>query len=458
MPSVAVIGGGITGLVAAYEMRGRADVVVLEASNRYGGKIRTSKIDGLTLEDGPDSFLPRDDVPLSLCRSLGLGDQLVEPADFGAWLWRDDRLVALPQGFVFGLPSSPLSILKTGLLSPGGIVRAAADLVLPGPLTGPDVSVAAVIERRFGREVLERLVDPLLAGTRAGDARTMSLAAAIPQIDLVARSHRSITFGLRAQRKRAGGDTRPRFYSLRGGMQVLTDALVDALDADLRTSAAVTNIRTHGDAFVVGTDTEQITVDAVVIAVPAHVAARLLSDLAPAAATALGRIKYASVATANFTYPDGAVRTPSSGSGVLVPGSENRTIAACTWVSSKWPHTAPPGTTILRAFAGRSEQDAVLALSDDELLDRMEGDLADILGITTAPDIRRLTRWEQGIPQFEVGHLEAMDLIERGLAEWPRVALAGAGYRGTGIPDCIAQGRTAAKKVLATSLVGAGPD
>jgi oxygen-dependent protoporphyrinogen oxidase len=449
MPSVAVIGGGITGLVAAYEMRGRADVVVLEASSTPGGKIRTTRTEGLTLEDGPDSFLPRDDTPLSLCRSLGLGHQLVEPADFGAWLWREGRLVALPDGFVFGLPSSPISILKTGLLSPGGIVRAAGDLVLPGPLSGPDVSVAAVIERRFGREVLERLVDPLLAGTRAGDARTMSLAAAVPQIDHVARSHRSITLGLRAERKRAGGNTRPRFYSLRGGMQMLTDALVEAMDADLRTDTAVTGIRTDGDTFVVGTDAEQITVDAVVIAVPAHVAARLLGDLAPAAATALGRFRYATVATANFTYSEGAVRIPTSGSGVLVPRSENRTIAACTWVSSKWPHAAPPGTTVLRAFAGRSEGDAVVALPDEELLDRMEADLADVLGIATAPGTRRLTRWDRGIPQLEVGHLEAVDSIERDLAAWPRLALAGAGYRGTGIPDCIDQARRAVKKVLA---------
>jgi oxygen-dependent protoporphyrinogen oxidase len=449
--SVAVIGGGITGLVAAYEMRGRADVVVLEASSTWGGKIRTSKADGITFEEGPDSFLPRDDAPLKLCRSLGLGDQLVEPADFGAWLWHGGRLVPLPEGFVFGLPSSPMSILKTRLLSTRGVIRAAGDFVLPGPLSGPDVSVASFVEKRFGPEVMERLVDPLLAGTRAGDARAMSLAAALPQIDHIARTHRSITLGLRAQRNRTGGSVKPRFYSLRGGMQDLVDALLEATDADLRTGAAVTGIRAVDDGFAVATDGESLSVDAVVVAVPAHVAATLFREMAPGASEVLARIRYASVATGNFVYPSDAVRIPSKGSGVLVPRSENRTIAGCTWFSAKWPHAAPPGTTVLRAFAGRSHGDRTLELADDQLLDGMERDLADVLGIDETARSRSLTRWERGIPQLEVGHLDAISSIEGQLAAWPRLALAGAGYRGTGIPDCIDQARAAAAKILSST-------
>jgi oxygen-dependent protoporphyrinogen oxidase len=447
--AVAVIGGGITGLVAAYELRGRAEVVVLEASSACGGKIRTTTLDGNTFEDGPDSFLPRDDTPLELCRSLGLADQLIEPADFGAWLWHGGRLVPLPEGSVFGLPSGPMSILKTRLLSPRGVLRAAGDFVLPGPLSGPDVSVAAFVEKRFGREVLERLVDPLLAGTRAGDPSRMSLAAALPQIDHVARTHRSLTLGLRAQRKGARGNAKPRFYSLRGGMQTLVDALLGAIDADVRTGVIASRVRPDGHGFLIDTNGEQLSVDAVVIAVPAHVAAQVLRDLAPGASERLGSITYATVATAGFVYPSSAVRIPARGSGVLVPRSENRTIAGCTWFSAKWPHAAPPGTTVLRAFAGRSDGDPALELGDDELLDRMEGDLADILGIGEAARSRRLTRWDRGIPQLEVGHLDAISSIEQQLASWPRLALAGAGYRGTGIPDCIDQARAAVGRVLA---------
>jgi oxygen-dependent protoporphyrinogen oxidase len=446
--SVAVIGGGITGLVAAFEMRERADVVVLEASSTCGGKIRTTMADGVMFEEGPDSFLPRDDTPLELCRRLGLGDQLVEPADFGAWLWQGGRLVPLPEGFVFGLPASPISILKTRLLSPAGIIRAAGDFVRPGPLSGPDVSVAAFVERRFGREVLDRLVDPLLAGTRAGDPSRMSLAAALPQIDHIARGHRSVTLGLRAERKRAGGSTRPRFYSLRGGMQTLVDALLDAIDADVRTGTTVTGLRADGDGFVIGTAGEELSVDAVVVAVPAHVAAPLFREMAPDPAGTLDRITFASVATASFVYPGDAVRIPAKGSGVLVPRSENRTVAGVTWFSAKWPHAAPPGTTVLRAFAGRSEGDPSLALDDDELLNRMEGDLADVLGISEPAGSRRLTRWDRGIPQLEVGHLVAISSIEKQMAPWPRLALAGAGYRGTGIPDCIDQARAAVGRIL----------
>lgn len=450
-PSIAVVGGGITGLATAYALRDRADITVLEASDRLGGKLQTEELDGITIELGPDSFLPRDETPLELCRSLGLGDELVEPADFGAWLWTGTRLVRLPEGFVLGLPATPLSILRSRVLSPMGAARAGLDLVLPGPLEGPDVSVAAFVRRRFGAQVLDRLVDPLMAGTRAGDVETMSLAAAATPVDQIARSHRSVTRGLKKAAKQQG-EARPRFYGLRRGMTSLVTALERSLgDIDIIRSASVQDVEHHGDRYRFSAAGGSVVADGAVIAAPAHVAAGILRETAPSAARSLTEIEYASVATATFTYPAGSVRLPQGGSGFLVPRSAGRTIAGCTWFSRKWPHLAPEdGRVVIRCFAGRSTEDLALTLDDERLLARMREDLSDALGITTDPTATRLMRWPRAIPQLAVGHFDRMDEIERSLrSEAPGVVVAGTGYRGTGIPDCIAQAYSAADRVLA---------
>lgn len=449
--SVAVIGGGITGLVTAYALRDRAHVALFESSERLGGKIRTERLDGAIVELGPDSFLPRDEVPLELCRAFGLGNDLVEPADFGAWLWVSGKLVRLPEGFVLGLPAAPLSILRSRVLSPAGALRASMDLFLPGPLRGPDVSVASFIRRRFGSQVLERLVDPLLAGTRAGDVETMSLAAAAMPVDDIARRHRSVTLGLRrAARAQQGGP--PRFFGLREGMSSLVDALEGALEnVDVIRSAPVEGLAREGDRYRISAAGGSVIADRVVVAVPAHAAARLLAGAAPGAASDLERISYASVAVANLIYPPGAASIPEQGSGFLVPRSENRTIAACTWFSKKWPHASPDdGRIVLRCFAGRSAGEPALSVDDDPLLASMRADVEEALHITAEPSSSRLIRWDRAIPQLEVGHLALIDDIERSLRrEAPGVVVAGAGYRGTGIPDCIAQAYAAAEGVLA---------
>ena len=450
LPSVVVVGGGITGLVAAHSLKGRARVTLLEGSDRLGGKIRTSKLDGVTIEEGPDSFLPRDDEPVELCRSLGLADELVEPSDFGAWLWLRGELRRLPEGSVFGLPSSPMSIVRARILSLGGLARAATEVLRPGRLAGPDVAIGPFIEGRFGREVVARLVDPLLAGTRAGDVDRISMAAAAPAIDELARAHRSLTLALRSARRRGIAGARPRFLGLRGGMQRLTDALAKQLgDAEIRTGVAVTDIRRRGRGYEVSTKEGDVVADGVVVAVAPPVAGAMIRPLSPTAADELEAIRFASVAVATMVYPARTVEIPGRGSGFLVPSSEGKTLAACTWFSKKWPHLAPEdGRIVLRCFAGRSAEDPALDLDDGELTRRLRTDVEDALRIDATPMAVGLTRWDDAIPQLEVGHLDRIAAIESELAGQGGLALAGAGYRGTGIPDCISHARGAARRVV----------
>ena len=447
----AVVGGGIAGLAAAHELSRRgAPVVLFEASERLGGKIRTTELEGVRVEEGPDSFVARDRAAAELCEELGLGDELVEPAEFGAYVWLGDRLRRIPPGFVLGLPASPLGLVRSRILSPQGSLRALGDLVIPGRLRGPDVSVGSFVTRRFGAEVLERLVDPILAGTRAGRVTDISLAAAAPQIDAVARSHRSVLLGL-ARNQGSTDGTVPPFLGLRSGMQSFVERLERHLTGavEIHTGTAVEAIASDMGGYRIQHAAGETSVRGVVIATPAFAAAGIIAGLSPEAAAELHGIRYSSVAIANLVYPPGAGRLPRHGSGILVPSSQGRTLAGCTWTSRKWPHLAPPdGGLSIRCFVGRGDHEAALDLDDANLVQVVHGELAAALGLTESPRAWRVTRWERAIPQYAVGHRERMEVIETALLGWPAVALAGAAYRGSGITDCIVQGRDAAGRVL----------
>lgn len=453
---VIVVGGGIAGLAAAHRLKGRAEVVVIEAAGHPGGKFGTTEIDGVTFESGPDSFVAREPHVQELATSVGLGDELIPPAIFGAHIWLDGELKRVPADFIFGMPTSPLAALRSGLLSPKGAARAAADLLLPGPLKGPDISIAEFVRRRFGSEVLDRLVDPLLAGTRAGLASEISLAAAVPQIDQLARRNRSLAVGL-AKSKRAGAEVSgpPPFLAPSNGMRSLVDALVDNLAGDLRTGVVAQRverreagyrIRLQGGASVDG--------DAVILAVPAFVAAGLLDELNPLAAGELAGIDYASVATACFVWPPGSVDVPSGASGLLVPSQERRTLAGATWFSQKWPHLAPSdGRIVVKAFAGRAAGEGEPHPDDDRLLASLLGDLGDAIAIRARPLVARLFRWPRALPLYAVGHLERIERVEGALRSTPGILLAGAAYRGTGISDSVKSAQTAAERVTDTAAL-----
>ncbi|MBW3667975.1 MAG: protoporphyrinogen oxidase [Actinobacteria bacterium] len=430
---VTVVGGGIAGLAAAWEAVQRgAEVTVLEASDRLGGKIETAPIDGAPVEAGPDAFLARVPAAVQLCEELGLSSSLVSPAVGRALVWSNGRLRPLPEAMLLGVPTGVVGVVRSGLLSPLGMARASLDLVLPATPADGDESVASLVGRRLGREVVERLVEPLVGGINAGVADELSADAVVPQIVAAARAHRSIVVGARRQRAAAAGG--PVFLTPRDGLSALVGRLVERLQA---AGAAV-----HTGAAVDSLD----DVDgAVVLAVPAGQVAGLLRRRAPDAADELAAIRYASVALTTFTYPVDAVPRREA-SGFLVPRRSGRLITAASFATTKWPHWSLPGQVVLRVSAGRAGDERALRLDDDTLVARLHEELVELAGVGGGPVTARVHRWVDGFPQYAVGHLDRVARIERALPAG--VALAGAAYRGLGIPACIQQGRAAAAHLV----------
>ena len=429
-PDVAVVGGGITGLATAWFLQqAGAAVTLYEAGGRLGGKIQTSSMDGVPVELGPDTFLARVPWAVDLCRELGLSDDLVVPATGKAYVWTRRRLRPLPGGTVLGVPARLGPLARAGIVSPAGLARAGLDLVLPRHSGGDDPSVAEVVGGRFGAEVVDRLVEPLIGGIHAGRADRLSLAAVAPQVagPASAPGGRSLLRALRKAPAGPGGPGSPVFLGLRGGLGRLTARLAECLHGvDVRLDAPVT----------------ELLPGRVVVTVPAFAAA----DLLPAAADDLRAIEYASVVTVTLAYEPGALAGPLDGSGFLVPRIDGRLMTACTWLTSKWPDLAGGGRVLLRASAGRIGDDQALALDDATLAARLHGELVEAMGLRREPEEALVTRWPRSFPQYDVGHQARVARIETALP--PGVVVAGAAYRGVGIAACIHQARQAAATVL----------
>lgn len=443
MPERVVVGGGITGLAAAwYLQQAGATVAVVEADARLGGKIRTEELAGVAVEAGPDTFLARVPWAVDLCRDLGLGEDLVAPATGEAFLWTGGRLLALPRRQVLGVPTAFGPLLRSGVLSRPGVARAALDLVLPPTSFGADPSVAEVVGRRMGREVVERLVEPLVGGINAGRADRLSLAATARPVSEGAGRHRSLAVGLRRAPPPPPG---PVFLGLAGGLELLVARLASDLH-DVRLASpvrAVTRARAGGYRLHLPGEAH-VEADAVVVTVPAHAAAGLLSSVSPTAAAALSGIRHASVVTATLAYPPSAIGHPLRGAGMLVPRVDGRLLTACTWSTSKWPALAGSGMVMLRASAGRDGDERALGMGDDEVVRRLHDELAEALGVRGRPAASLVSRWPDGFPQYEVGHQARVAAIEAALAaDAPGVLVAGAAYGGLGIAACIEQARRA---------------
>ena len=450
---VVVVGGGITGLAAAWELSatpGRR-VVVLEASDRFGGKVRTSPFAGLpAVDEGPDAFLARVPEAVALCRELGLGDDLVSPSTAKAWLWWDHRLHGLPAGLVLGVPSDLAGLARSRLLSWPAKARAALEPLLPGLAARvADDNLGALVRARFGDQVLERLVDPLVGGINAGDADQLSAKAAAPQILGVAGASRSLLFGLRRQAAAAPANPGPVFLAPRGGMGSMVERLVAGLcerGVELRTGVTVDALERAGARWIVG----DLTADAVIVATPAFVAAPQLAAASPEAAGVLAAIPHASVAMITLAYRDVDVGRPLDGSGHLVPKPGQRALTACSWASTKWAHWKTPGQAVLRASLGRLGNEAAAHGSDDELVTRAVDDLTEPLQLRADPTAVRVTRWEKAFPQHMPGHLDRVAAVETALRrDAPGVWAVGAAHRGVGLPACIRQGRAAARDAMA---------
>lgn len=443
---VLVVGAGITGLAAAWTLdRWGLDVTVLEASGRVGGKLRSGTVDGIEVDIGADAFLARHGAATELARSAGLGDDLVEPATGQAWLWSRGALRPLPTGTVLGAPTDPVALVRSGVLTPGQVARAALEPLVPFRSQAGDRSVADVVAERFGAGVVDALVEPLLGGVYAGRPDRLSVDSTAPLIGTSAREDRSLLLGLRRRRTTSSG---PVFQSLRRGLASLPEQLAADLGTRVHVGCGVRGLSPVGGGWrVEAEDGTTFDVDAVLLAVPAYVAAGLVESVAPGAAADLTGVDYASVAVVTLAYGGTAADELPPGSGMLVPRTSGRLVKASTWVTRKWPHRAIDERLVLRASVGRIDDDRWRDLAEDELVARVDAEIRWATGISRPAEASLVTPWLDAMPQYEVGHRSRVDRIRGALPDGLHVA--GAAYDGIGISPCVASARQAARNIAA---------
>jgi oxygen-dependent protoporphyrinogen oxidase len=458
---VAVIGGGISGLATAFSLlNGNGDedgppldVVVLEAGGRAGGKVRTVRLGGAAVEAGPDSFVVRKPWAVQLCDELGLTDRVVIPGASGASVLVDGELVPLPARAAFGIPGRVSDLLRWPGLSRQGAARAARDLLRPASKGDADESLGSLLRRRLGHEAATVLVEPLLAGLHAGDPEHISLLATFPELRTWERGLGSLLRGARAAVRTAdepGPGRQPMFATVWGGLSTIVEALETRIGRDrIRLDAPVARIARAGGGFALDAPGAALAPAAVVLATPAFESARLLRELSPVAAAELAAIPYASTAVVLLAYPDGtAERLPDEGTGYVVPVGP-QAVTACTWLSRKWPSEEFGTRAVLRCFVGRAGREVALDLSDDDLALAVRSEIEPVLGLDVPPSETRVVRWTRSMPQYEVGHLDRVDRIERALVTTPGAFITGAAYRGIGLADCVRQARETAERVRA---------
>ena len=442
---VAIVGGGIAGLAAAHELqRHGLRARVLEASSRTGGVVQTERFGGWVIDAGPDALLAQKPAGIDLCRQLGIADRLVstlEPRT--AFVLRRGRLYPLAEGSFLGFPVGLGALARASLFSVTGKARMACEVFVPRAAPA-DESIASFVRRRFGQEAVDYLAEPLLAGIHAGAVERLSMRALFPRLLEAEQRAGSILRAARARRTQ--GPARGAFVSLPGGTGELVEALTAALaPGALALSARVTDLRRAG-TYLLDTAGGQVRARAVILAAPAYVAAALLRTFDTTLAGLCDAVPYASTATVAFGYRREQVRHPLAGSGFVVPHVERSPLLAVTWVSSKWPERAPAGSVLLRAFLGGGRDPHRLERDDRDLVELAKTAFGGVLGIEGPPLFTRLARWTRQSPQHEVGHLERVAAIEERLAAVPGLFVTGSGFRGVGIPDCIADGRAMATR------------
>jgi len=493
---VVVVGGGITGLAAAYELtRAGVPVLLVEASDRLGGKIRTERMGEFLVEAGPDSFIAYRPAATELARELGMGDAIIRTTDPRlVHIRARGRMIPMPAGMGLILPTRMAPFVSTRLFSWPQKLRAGLDVLLPRWLDGRDVSIGAFLRHRMGGAMVDRLADPLLGGIYGAPVDELSLLAVVPQLRDYERDHRSLLLASlaqgRAARARAraaaagasggasgpsgaaggagspggagaGGGSGSPFLSLAGGMGSLIDALAAAVraaqGAEIRLDTRVVGLERNGARTAVTlSDGSRLVPEAVILAGPAAASARLLADEVPAAAAAIRSIPHGSTGVVTLGYRAEALAEPLVGHGFLVAGDEPLCFGACTFTSSKWAGRAPEGTILLRAFLPERSA-AILARGDDEIVTAVHADLARTLGLREAPIGRNVARWQEAMPRYTVGHLDRVAAAEDAMTGRPEIILSGAAFHGVGVPECISRGRAAGRR--AAALAGsAGAD
>ncbi len=484
--SVTVVGGGIAGLAAAHALAPHAEVTLVESSASLGGKIASGIWRGQPHDVGPDAFITRNAAATELCHAVGIGADLIAPSAPSAAIFARGRLRPFPSGLAIGIPTDLRALARSGIVTPGAAVRARFDRIAPWRVPPTlvddahsglsDPTVDSIVGRRLGRGVVDALVDPLIGGINAGDVRSLSFVAALPQLAPLIAGRRSIS---RALRPRPGPRTeppRPVFFGLAQGIGSLISALEATLEragVGIRRGTTAEHLgRGPTGGWELATDNGTIASDAIVLATPAGVSARILAATAPLLRAELEEIAYAGVATVTLAWADGSVpecttialgsiRRPGTaedsgsarvlpGSGVLIPRRTGRSVTAATFTSTKWPGRANPGEIIVRASVGRYGDQAALDLDDEVLVATVRRELEEILGITDPPLDARVDRWPLAFPQYRPGHLARIGRIREHGREMTGFALCGAAYDGIGIPACIESGYSAARAVIDT--------
>jgi len=457
-----IIGGGISGLSAAYYLREKAiragvdiEVILIEKEKQFGGCIVTEKVDGFIIEGGPDCFLSEKPWALQLCEDLGLEDRFI---------LSHGRLHELPEGFMLMIPTSFTPFLKSRLISLPGKVRMAMDLFLPRKRSAGEESLAQFVRRRLGNEALEKIAEPLVAGIHAGTPETMSLMSTFPRFIQLEEEYRSLILGMWARRRmarrfaqRQTDPKRTMFMALLDGMMELTDELKVRLDErSLLSDRKVTRIARlmgtglpHNPIYEVSMEGgETLRADCAILATPVFVTAELLQGLDGNLSEALLSIPYVSTATISLAYRRAEIHHPLNGFGFVVPRAEERKIMASTWTSTKFSHRSPPDSVLLRAFVGGAQNEHLLEMDDERIIGVVREELMDIMGIKADPILTRVYRWDKSMPQYTLGHAKKLSQLEEKLLRYPGLSLMGCAYRGIGISDCIHDGKLTAEKTL----------
>lgn len=470
MDSVIVIGGGIAGLSAAYRLLDKAQkeqrqlaITVIEAGDRWGGKITTERKDGFVIEGGPDTFLSTKPWGVDLCRDLGLEERLhgTNPANRNTYVLNSGQLRSLPEGLMMMIPTQFAPMVKTSLLTWPEKARMGLDFFIPAhPLNG-DESLGEFVSRRLGRAAYEKLIEPLMSGIYAGDGDQLSLRSTFPYLRDLELKYGGLVKGAiaaRQQRMKAspgGSAWKSIFLTPTSGLA----EIVEALEAKLKENHAKLLLKTRvisisiGETgtYIVNTDSRgDLVANGIVLASPAYASGEILSGIAPKLSTELMAIPYVSTATISLAYRESDLPKPLNGYGYVIPRREGRPALACTWTSTKFPHRAPEGHALLRVFVGRAGQEEDLSWNRDDLLSIARSELRQTLGIKTDALIESVFIWEKAMPQYNLGHPERLKRINEQIGEFPGLALAGNGYQGIGIPDCIYSGTLAADQVLSS--------
>ncbi|MCS7034151.1 MAG: protoporphyrinogen oxidase [Phycisphaerae bacterium] len=446
---VLVVGGGIAGLAAAWHVSNAGlEVKLLEASERVGGKLYSEWIDGCLLESGADGFLLRKPSARRLVSELGMDGQVVHAAQLkvSTYVLHRGRPIPLPAGFSLLAPTRWWPFFLSPLLSFGGKLRVAAETILARRSDDADETVADFVRRRFGSELLERVAEPMLSGVFNAPAAQQSIRATFPQFPELERCHGSVIRGLRRRARHALPEA-PVFFSLRDGTEELARMLAERLGSRIIRRARATVLDRTIDRFRVKTsDGTAHEADAVILTTPADITASMLTLLAPAAAERLRRIRFAGIGSVYLAYPRDNVSHPLDAYGLVIPAAERRPIDGITFSSSKWPGRAPDGVALLRIFFGGPNTRDAMNLSDSQVVEVARQEAAEILGARGAPNLARVFRWPGGYPQYDLGHVELVDQLERELPSG--VYVAGCCYRGVGVPDCVYGAEQAALRAV----------